>query len=668
MSLAKQPARDALSHGAQRMLESRALWIAIPTIATVTFWWLTTQQFELEITWRGQSPLITVYKQFSPELFGADYPSGMEDMSASLFMQAYTKGYEWFGISPELMVYLISLPSVAVLVAAFWWFAQTLFPGKPAAFYGMVAMMAMFSSSVGTDFCRYSTPASGVQTFLFYNTAEALRLLAISFFFRKQFLRSGVALGFCFMIHPIIGCLGALFLGGASLLSLSWKEARHALGALCLFVLLGGVWSVAMVLPKIGSGAEGIPPSEWFAYTHFASFHWYAVSLKLFGSRYWEALFPLVSLLLLWMAALLKFDFETKRKNGVLFGVFLLLATATVGIFASEYRLSPFLVKMALPRATTLVAEFSLIYAALWMWENLCQSGKVLQVFAVLLLGAAFLNRSFPILLSLAALVLELIVAAPAKRRTWLYRSSLVVCCLASALAIYYGVKQKLVAAAYYGDPDFWLRVAPMLGVMLFSWWLWGRRWQSIRAALFLLLVAGGSGHWIYVQTRLPKKPPTSLKENFLRAQLWARQNTEPGAIFMLDPVYAYGWRDYSRRGSFGNFREWIYAGLCYNSNRKTFEMGLERFAEFDEDVEDYLRSASHGPSSKEYNKLRKVLREKYYTFDDAWRNRMAKKYGVQYFVYEKQWADSLPTELPVAYENQEYLILQSVEPVVTAK
>lgn len=67
------------------------------------------------------------------------------------------------------------------------------------------------------------------------------------------------------------------------------------------------------------------------------------------------------------------------------------------------------------------------------------------------------------------------------------------------------------------------------------------------------------------------------LFTDFFQAQKWAKENSPPTAIFLVDPSIYYGWRDFSERSSFGNLREWGYSSFAYNLNNHAYEEGIKR-------------------------------------------------------------------------------------------
>ena len=63
-----------------------------------------------------------------------------------------------------------------------------------------------------------------------------------------------------------------------------------------------------------------------------------------------------------------------------------------------------------------------------------------------------------------------------------------------------------------------------------------------------------------------------------LDAELWARENTPLGALFMVDPAMQDAWRGKSYRPSFGVAREWLFYSTLYNSNSAVLEEGMARY------------------------------------------------------------------------------------------
>jgi hypothetical protein len=160
---------------------------------------------------------------------------------------------------------------------------------------------------------------------------------------------------------------------------------------------------------------------------------------------------------------------------------------------------------------------------------------------------------------------------------------------------------------------------------------------------------------WLSQQLLAPAT--AALYSDYKAAQLWARANSDRDALFMVDPGIYYGWRDYSRRSSFGNLREWLHMSWVYTADADAFREGLRRFGEFGIDLKPYLDqrpSATRGTAA-----LTVAVRKRYNEADDGWRRGIAGRYGIDYFVILKsEWKSG--SDLPVAYENRSFLILRA--------
>ncbi len=157
-------------------------------------------------------------------------------------------------------------------------------------------------------------------------------------------------------------------------------------------------------------------------------------------------------------------------------------------------------------------------------------------------------------------------------------------------------------------------------------------------------------------------------------AQEWARQNTPKDALFFVDPTLYYGWRDYSRRPSFGNLREWLYLAWAYNSDYALCQEGMRRFGEFGFSFQDCfgydtpsegLHALSLRLRQRVYRPLDSALDADAYRLAlaraDADRLALARRYGIAYFVFRTRTECGRPaTRLPVAYENGHFLILRA--------
>ena len=148
-----------------------------------------------------------------------------------------------------------------------------------------------------------------------------------------------------------------------------------------------------------------------------------------------------------------------------------------------------------------------------------------------------------------------------------------------------------------------------------------------------------------------------SISQSYKDVQLWAQSNSPEDALFMTDPSLGYSWRDYSRRSSFGTLREWLFSGWLYESNFEIYQEGMRRFNYLSINVNNYFHE---NPPALGWHKLRKKVKERYYSFGDDWRMDLASRYGIDYFVMIKGEMNK-PSKMPVAFENQYFVVLSLV-------
>jgi len=124
----------------------------------------------------------------------------------------------------------------------------------------------------------------------------------------------------------------------------------------------------------------------------------------------------------------------------------------------------------------------------------------------------------------------------------------------------------------------------------------------------------------------------------------------------MVDPTIYYGWRDFSQRASFGNLREWIHTSWAYSHSFENYQEGMRRFEEFSIDLNRYIAMR---PISNSFSKLHSAVREKYYVFDHDFFLTLAKKYGINYFLFNKEYNRSI-LNMPIVFENRHFMICSS--------
>jgi len=173
---------------------------------------------------------------------------------------------------------------------------------------------------------------------------------------------------------------------------------------------------------------------------------------------------------------------------------------------------------------------------------------------------------------------------------------------------------------------------------------------QVLLAAVVLLLIPLTLRWAPTINHGIDDKP---LGLAYMNAQLWAKENTAPTALFMVDPTIYYGWRDFSQRSSFGNLREWLHTSWLYDSKKNNYEEGLRRTSEFGVFAPDYVHES---PPLDGFSKINEVIGDRFYSNDTDWFKRVSAKYAIDYLVMKKGRIKN-HLLLPIAYENDFFIV-----------
>jgi hypothetical protein len=410
----------------------------------------------------------------------------------------------------------------------------------------------------------------------------------------------------------------------------------------------------------VGLAGGGIDQGEWVSITRIFSLHWYPVDYGLFGTEHQERFVPFLgfALLLLYYAPRARQRPEADRK--LLSGMLAMLVLGATGILLSWLAPAPFFVKMSLHRATLLFAFVGMIYVIAGLWQELQSRSKVRVALAAAVLTSPFLLKpGFP---SLLAILLALPSWKLALQRDSSTRhADLAVIALSAGtllLLAWYGAQgwiESLLPGAYLGGK--WV-LAYAVAVFLTLWvvrpapsWSPAATKFVNAAAIFAICVAA----LMSISYPIFRREATDGAPEYLKTQLWAREHTAPNALFMVDPTIFYGWRDFSRRSSFGNLREWLYTSWLYDSRADRYREGRRRFEELGIPLQPYLAQT---PSSGAFWRLADDVRLAFYSKPCDWQLDLARRYKIDYFVLRRD----IPARshcLPISYQNDGFVILK---------
>lgn len=620
-------------------------------------WWTFANHYDLLAAWKGFSPIGYVYEELAGATFRFNFPSGIQAADASALMLLYKGAYAWFSLAPEYLLPIVIGIEIAALALAVIVLARTLLPESPIEVVILLVLLVVASGARDMNLARFGQPFFAGQYYVF---ADVCRLGAIVSILRGRHLLSAAFLGAAVVIHPMLGLMGAVFVGVAALgMGRKFLDWSNLVGA-TMFLAVCAIWLFLVVGPGAVSNSE-FPRDDWLVLTRLNNFHWYPVDNGMLTEQHERRFLPFLSFLLVLTCCFWERRPLNARDRGMATGFLAMAGLSVAGLLISVFVPVPALIKLSLHRSNDLIILVGLIYVAAGLWNAISAGRPWRAMVAALILASPFVVRpGFPVLLSfLFVLPVVASVVRGHARDGW----ALGLTALAFGILILVAVYAVLGWAngwrsAYVGwtvlEKGHWMVVALVLATLALRWrptGTWGPQ-----AILVLCFVLGAT--WLWDHRPLANAREEAVAQDYMKAQLWARANTKENALFMPDPTHYYGWRDYSRRPSFGNLREWLQNGWMYTSDLEIYKEGRRRFAEFGIDLAPYL--AYERPLDG-FRALSAAIRKRYYEADPGWRAQLARKYGISYFVFFKRYMTGT-IELPRAFENDSVIIAGPAE------
>jgi hypothetical protein len=312
-----------------------------------------------------------------------------------------------------------------------------------------------------------------------------------------------------------------------------------------------------------------------------------------------------------------------------------------------------FLTMASLHRASGLILLLTLPFACLALY-NAVKNGGVIGVLAVVIFASPFLGSyGFPVL---PAIMLLFAVQPFLMRYSKVRRSLLKALCVfvaglgfANFLWLILRLGVSPLAPSLVGSSIAWI-LGGLYGILNYASKSTHQSNGIVKKVplyflrtTFLLLI------FLKVQDIWKKHPLINNRQmasDYLEVQKWARTKTPPGSLFMTDPTHCYGWKDYSARPSWGNFRDWIHSSICYRADADLFNEGLRRARKLGVDPQIYLDRAKKldqlTVTGKPYSDLALSLKSAYYSLNSKTATKLSEAEKIDYFVFEKALAPKL--------------------------
>jgi len=604
----------------------------------------------------GFSPIHYTHLKLFPQNFVSNFTSGVEHYDKSLMMALYPLLGKYLHIPPEMTLKGVMILEYIALFMTSFFLLKALRPQSGSL--EIFTLWFVFCSSYGMD-----VNIANFGFFLqgqFYNFALLFAIIGILSCLKDRFILAAFSLMLTLLIHSTMGLM-AIFLVLFTFLPFPNRLFQKRL--LLPFSLLGigvVIWCGWIVLQS-HTGSGTIPQDLWVSMTRMGNYHWYPYHLGFFTGDPWEFFIPFLCFLLLLIHYFpLKKDM-TEVDNKIVFVFLGALFLTILGVFISVFLPYPFLIKLALHRASLFILFFGWPYLVWGIYQDIKEGSILQKALALTTLLFPFLQRPsiFMILptLFLTYSTIKKSFQNPSfsEVRSWV-------------IWLILGIFLFLLVLMNYGD---------FAALKVFLIKAVGRRWWEFFFVIFVVfqllhflkiknfalsdkLMPFFSamvllyGIAIFQKGRLPSHDEFARGQDYIETQIWVKNNTPNTALFMVDPTIHYGWRDFSQRSSFGNSREWVHVSWLYDSDEHIFREGMRRFSLFKLPIENYL--TGFFPVTRGHHKLTADVENAFYNFDEKWFENVQRIYGIHYVVMQKEKLKK-QYAFPIVFENQRFVV-----------
>lgn len=620
-------------------------------LVAIAIAWFTQRSVVLYTALNGYTPVGMMHSINNFSDFGGDFPNGEAEMMKSSIGHIYALLGQ-VGASDLVGALLVVAAEALTLFAGGFYFARRTNPDLPVWMAFGAAVLLGASTIASADFGRWGHPFYGSV----YNFAYGLGLAAIAAALGRRLWLSGLFLGLAATVHPIITLFFVVPTGIVVLFRLRSYHPAHLVISALVAGSLAGIWFLLAYTDTNLAGGT-IDGQLFVTLTRLMSSHWHPVHIGVFGERAWETVLPataLIALCAVLMASSSATNLPVDRSLAA--AILVLLVTSLIGAALSETSQSPLIVKLALQRAS-LVAFLLAAGVSIPRLLALASTGPIaVSIVAAALVALTFVrSHGLPIagmilfigLLLLHAYKLNLSIIK--KRVVWL---SLSICI---AVPVILTVNGHFQALAY--DSLVTLPTLMTISFLLPFLMLVVGRFTS-PTALSVAAVCLGAFFWSKAADPVSSPTAIALGSDYLDVQLWARSQTQPGSVFMVEPTMSYGWRQYSQRPSFGTMREWLYAGWIYRSDLALLTEGLRRVGLFGVSQKDLQKYAWTMPRAKAYAELTSSVRSAYNNLDAKALTQLSRENGIAYFVFNRSFRTDV-SELDVVYQNDSFAVVK---------
>ena len=604
-------------------------------------YWLTQINFiDLQLSNEGYSPLAVIHTTFDPIVSKIDFPRGVHALTKSLPMNIYFWFHDYTNFNLIHVMKTFMLFEIYLLLFAHYYFFSTLIKKDLPILSLLFTLIVSLSTFQFMNLARFGFPYIWG---LYYSIAAALNVIGLSLVIKNKPWSAAIIFFLNITTHPIVALFGILSSSMIILLR-EFETIKKFLVPAIFFSVFAVFWFVLNFSnSQITSGA--IPKEDWIALSKIFQSHWYPFSIGVFSSISERHFLPLVSLILLYIVSYNKI----KNEQFVLFKeiniIFICLFVLTIlGLIISYFEISPFLIKLSLHRASSLLVVVALVPVIYFLWIELIYGNFIQKNLSIIIMLTPFIDYYHPgfnLIFSLifVSIYLYSLIKEKISINFIFAIFSLLIALGVFLICVFSGFHKNIIPANKF----FLLFIFFLILLTFINFY----RLKLIMIITYICIAIPIIN--LDKNSRFQKGKNLSMYE----MQLWVKNNTIKSDLVMLNPDYYGGWSDVSQRASFGTTKEWLHNAWIYDSNLQLYQEGVRRFSLLGLNPRDYY-------SLNRNQALKRIgidTRKAYYNKKNQWFKNMSDKENIKYFVFEKKFVKKNRYNLHCPYENKYYLI-----------
>jgi len=645
----------------------------------------------------GWGPQDYVSHKLIPENFVKDFDSGLvEGYDNSFVMQLFI-------FASKAGISLNNFIPIFIFLQSFLFCLSVAFLAHSIFKRYLVTLLALIiipvCDSAGLNLARFGLGFGGsLQLPLYYGISYALMFFSFALFLRGQLFWCFLSMAATTYCHVTLGLFTVIFV-------LSYIVRRPKMMISNSF-LIGSLVFAVVITPHFlhifsnlpAALSEKIPADVWLRMTRLFGCHWYPITFRLFIDFAQRLILPLMLICVFGIISIRYLPKENDKRSKIIIGCVSCLILSVAGVIFADVYPIPFLIKLALHRATGIVTFFCILCAINYLVVKFNDSNffvsavSLYSLFLLVIVGPGI--ALLPILLfslhdiyqgNIAGFYLQGRVQKSAWVGSIILSILFIIVVLINSIEAFslpFNTNNVVSIKEYWWHPLDFIQGRvffagakvrygePMQLIILFICiviYVYFFRFQVItnfrkrikRPILVLCLV------WMIFLVAQEKqgvwKAIYGDRANaYYNTQIWAKENTTIDSLFLVDPSQCYGWRDFSQRSSFGCIREWGYTVLAYLSSNSKYEIGKTRFRYFGVDIDNIT---DEDVATLRYKRcgqgVASTIRKNFYSMSLEQLSQITHKEYIDFIVLNKAYIQN-DLEWPIAYENDHYLVISA--------